>query len=60
MVALQNALSAFNVSISFINPLTGGLEEGINCIIPSSGVEFYSIHVNKIMYKTFTVEFVEL
>lgn len=60
MVALQNAINAFNVSISFINPLTGGLEEGINCIIPSSGVDFYTIQIGKVMYKTFTLQFVEL
>ena len=60
MVALQNAINAFNVSISFINPLTGGLEDGVNCIIPSSGVDFYTIQINKVMYKTFTLEFIEL
>lgn len=60
MIALQNAISAFNVSISFINPLTGALEENVNCIIPSTGIEFYTIQINKVMYKAFTLEFVEL
>lgn len=60
MVSLQAALDGFNVSISFINPLTGALEENVNCIIPSNGVEFYTIQIGKIKYKAFQIEFVEL
>ena len=60
VVDLINQKRTFNVSISFINPLTGGLEDGVNCIIPSSGVDFYTIQINKVMYKTFTLEFIEL
>lgn len=60
MIALQTAIDAFNVSISFRNPQTGTLEEGVNCIIPSNNVEYYTIQVNKVMYKAFTIEFIEL
>ncbi|MBQ9913530.1 MAG: hypothetical protein IJO73_04810 [Clostridia bacterium] len=55
MSNLQAAIDAFNVSISFRNPLTNELEEGVNCIIPSSGVEYQTIQTNKVMYKAFTL-----
>lgn len=60
MMALQSAIDAFNVSISFRNPKTGALETGVNCIIPSSNVEYYTIQADKVMYKAFTLEFIEL
>lgn len=60
MVALQADIDAFNVSISFRNPDTGALEENVNCIIPDSEVEYYTIQVNKVMYKAFNLEFIEL
>ena len=60
MVALQTAIDAFNVSISFRNPQTGVLEEGVNCIIPSSGVEYYTIQAGKVLFKAFKLEFIEL
>lgn len=60
MVALQAAIDAFNVSISFRNPMTGALEEGVNCIIPSSNVEYYTIQAGKVMYNAFMLEFIEL
>jgi hypothetical protein len=43
MISLQNAINAFNVSISFLNPQTNTLEENVNCIIPTSNVEYYTI-----------------
>lgn len=60
MVALQTAIDAFNVSISFRNPKTGALETGVNCIIPSDNVEYYTIQADKVMYNAFTLEFIEL
>lgn len=60
MVKLQAAIDAFNVSISFRNPNTGALEENVNCIIPGSNVEYYTIQQNKVMYKAFTLTFIEL
>lgn len=60
MVALQNAINKFNVSISFRNPLTGALEENVNCIIPSNGVEYYTIQANKVLFNAFSLEFIEL
>lgn len=60
MAELQLAIDNFNVSISFRNPKTNVLEEGVNCIIPANGVEYYTIQANKVMYNTFTLTFTEL
>ena len=60
MKELLQAVEAFNVSISFRNPLTNALEENVNCIIPSTGVEYTTIQVNKVLFKNFTLQFIEL
>lgn len=60
MTQLQTAIDAFNVSISFRNPKTGALEEGVNCIIPDNNIEYYTIQANKVMFKAFTLKFIEL
>ena len=60
MSEFLNAIKAFNVSISFRNPLTNQLEENVNCIIPSTGVEYYTIQENKVMYNAFNLNFIEL
>ena len=60
MLPLQLDISAFSVSISFLNPYTNTLEENIPCIIPSNGVEYYTIQTNKVSYKGCTLTFTEL
>ena len=60
MAQLQADIDAFNVSISYRDPRTNALEENVNCIIPSSGVEYYTIQTNKVMYKAFSLSFTEL
>lgn len=60
MIKLKQAISAFNVSISFRNPDTNTLEENINCIIPEEEIEYYTIQAGKVLYNGFTLEFVEL
>lgn len=60
MASLLTALDSFDVYISFRNPETGVLEENVYCIAPSSNVEYYTIQVNKVMYKAFTIKFIEL
>lgn len=60
MSQLQTAIDKFNVSISFRNPKTNALEEGVNCIIPDNGIEYYTIQADKVMYKAFTLKFIEL
>lgn len=60
MAQLQEAIDAFNVSISFRNPKTNTLEEGINCIIPENNIEYYTIQQNKVLYNAFVLKFIEL
>lgn len=60
MAQLMTDIDAFNVSISFRNPQTNILEENVNCIIPSTDVEYYTIQANKVMYKAFTLKITEL
>ena len=60
MAQLQTAIAAFNVKLSFRNPQTNQLEENVDCIIPSDGIEYYTIQANKVMYKAFTLKFTEL
>lgn len=59
MAQLQEALDGFNVSISFRNPQTNVLES-INCIIPDTEVEYYTIQANKVMYNGINLTFTEL
>jgi hypothetical protein len=59
MAKLLTALDAFNVSITFRNPQTNVLED-VNCIIPESGIEYYTIQTNKVLYKAFALKFQEL
>lgn len=60
MIALQADIDAFNVSISFRNPITGALEENVSCIIPENGVDYYTIQQDKVMFNAFTIQFQEL
>lgn len=60
MAALQAAITPFNVAISFRNPTNNVLAENVNCILPEDEVEYYTIQVNKVMYKAFTLTFEEL
>ena len=59
MANLQTAINDFKVMISFRNPRTNQLET-IFCIIPESGIEYYTIQANKVMYKAFKLKFIEL
>ena len=60
MKNLQSALDGFGVSISMLNPQTNELEEDIQCIIPSNNIEYYTIQNDKVMFKAFTLQFIEL
>ena len=60
MTQLLTAVDAFNVSLSFRNPQTGVLEENMNCIIPETDVEYYTIQANRVMFNEFKLKFTEL
>lgn len=53
-------IDKFNVTVSYRDPQTNALVEGVNAIIPSSGVEYYTIQNGKVMYKALTLTFTEL
>lgn len=60
MKALQEAINAFKVSVSFRDPLTNALEENVVCMIPTNSVEYYTIRADKVSYKAFTLQMKEL
>lgn len=60
MKELQADIARFKINLSFLNPLSGELEENVLCILPSSQVEYYTIQANKVSFKAFTLKFTEL
>jgi len=50
----------FDVMISYRDPITNDLVEGVHCIIPTNKVEYYTIQANKVMYKALSLTFTEL
>ena len=60
MANLLQDLALFNMPISFLNPTTKQLENGVNCIIGTSDIEYYTIQSGNVMYKAMTLTFTEL
>lgn len=58
--SLLTACAAFNVSISYRDPATGTLVEGVNCIIPTTDVDYYTIQREKVILNDFKLKFTEL
>lgn len=56
---LLNAIDNFNITITFLNPNTGELEN-VNCIIPDNEVDYYTIRADKKSFKAFNLGFIEL
>lgn len=54
------AVEGFNVLISYRDPRTGALVEGVNCIIPDTDVEYYTIQTDKVLVNEFSLKFTEL
>ena len=59
MASLQAEIAKFNVSITYLSPDTKALDT-MNCIIPEGNIEYYTIQADKVMYKAFTLNFIEL
>ncbi len=59
MSEIQEAIDNFNVTVSFRDPKTNALTD-LACIIPDNEIEYYTIQINKVMYKAFTLTFTEL
>ena len=60
MIRLQNDISQFQVTISFLDPKSGVLVENIKCIIPNNLVEYYTIQANKTQFKALSLQIKEL
>lgn len=60
MIEIQRAIDAFNVLISFRNPKTNELAENVNVILPANEVDYYTIQINKVLFKAYTLTFTEL
>ena len=58
--ALLDAVNGFNVTLSFLNPATGTLENNVNCIVPESDIQYYTIQADKVLTNAFTLTFTEL
>lgn len=60
MASLQQDLHSFQVTISYRDPKTNALVEGVKCIIPLNEVEYQTIRAGNVKYKAFTVPIEEL
>ena len=60
MMAIQNAIDAFSVSLSFLNPKTNTLEQNVACIIPADEVDYYTIRADRTFFNAFVLTFYEL
>ena len=59
MEDLQAVLDGFNVTVTYLNPNTKALDT-VNCIIPESNIEYYTIQADKVLFNAFTLDFIEL
>ena len=58
---LLNDIQYFNVTIT-VRQIGGGniIADEINCIVPSTDIEYYTIRKDKVMFKAFKLQFIEL
>lgn len=59
MLDLQAILDGFSVTVTYLNPNTKALDT-VNCIIPESNIEYYTIQADKVLFNAFTLDFIEL
>lgn len=60
MASLQRDVSGFKVNISYRDPETNSLIEGVPCYIPVDDVEYYTVQAGNVMYKNFILTIIEL
>lgn len=60
MAKLLTEIDNFQVAISFRDPKTNIMVENMACIIPNNLVEYYTIQVNKVRYKAFSLQIQEI
>ena len=59
MRTIYSLLEDIQITLDYRSPATGELER-INCILPSTELEYYTIQASNVMYKAFTLTFTEL
>lgn len=50
----------FEVSLSYRDPKTGTMAEGVKCIIASNDIEYYTIQATNVRFDSFKLKFTEL
>ena len=60
MKQLQADINQFKVTISYLDPETGELEENVSCIIPQNSVEYYTVRAGNTSFKAFSLSIKEL
>lgn len=60
MRTLKQEIDEFDISLSFMNPTTGAMEEGVSCIIPANNISYYTIQANKVSFNGCDLSFIEL
>ena len=59
MQSLQAQINEFQVTVSYLDPETGTLEENVKCIIPHNSVEYYTVQAGNVKFKAFSLELKE-
>lgn len=60
MQELLAEINKFQVTVSYRNPETNELVEGVECIIPNNLIEYHTIQAGKVDYRAFTIQIKEL
>ena len=60
MASLQDDISQFKVTVSYLDPDTNTLIENVSCIIPKTAVEYYTVQAGNTSFKAFSLELREL
>jgi hypothetical protein len=60
MKSLQEQINKFSVTISYLDPETGVLEENVACIIPHNSVDYYTVQAGNTKFKALSLEIKEL
>lgn len=57
---ILGSCAAFNVSISYRDPVNRALVLDVNCIIPDTDVDYYTIQTGRALLNEFKLKFTEL
>ncbi len=60
MLTLQANINNLYCTIDFLNPITGNLLSGVECIVPENKVEYYTIQANRTLFNAVKVTFYQL